>query len=265
MSDILDTILERKRDEVKALRKRYSLGDLEELASAAGPLRGFAASLDRKAESGCAVIAEIKRASPSKGLIREDFRPGWLAERYAEGGAAALSVLTDRDFFQGAPDYLIEARRACELPVLRKDFMIDVSQIIEARGMGADCVLLIAAALSAAQMNDLAAAARAQHMDVLVEIHNREELHEVESAGLGSDWLLGINNRNLRSFETSLDVTLGLLEAVPDGIQVVTESGLGTREDMARMLDAEVRRFLIGESLMRQPDPGKALAELIRL
>lgn len=262
-SDVLDVIIARKREEVAALRRRYTLADLEELTLAAAPLRGFAAALEARAAAGNGVIAEIKRASPSKGLIREDFDPAWLAGRYAEGGAAALSVLTDRDFFQGDNDYLRAARAACALPALRKDFMIDVAQIVEARAIDADCVLLIAAALSAAQMNELAAAARAQGLDVLVEIHDRAELDQVLAAKLAPGWLLGINNRNLRSFETSLDVTLDMLDALPAGLEVVTESGIATRDDVERMNAAGVRRFLIGESLMRKPDPGEALAQLI--
>lgn len=261
MSDILDTILAVKADEVRALRRRYTEQDLLELARGADPVRGFAAALERAAGEGAGVIAEIKRASPSKGLIREDFDPRWLAEQYAEGGAACLSVLTDQQFFQGAVAYLEQAREACELPVLRKDFMVAPAQVVEARAIGADCILLIAAALSAMQMRDLAQCAVEQQLDVLVEVHDDEELRLVLEAGLPEGWMLGINNRNLRTFETRLETTLDMLADVPAGTPVVTESGITGWEDMARMADAEVRRFLIGETLMRQPEPGPVLKE----
>lgn len=261
MSDVLDRILARKAEEVQALRRRYTEQDLLELAAGADPVRGFSAALTAKAEQGAGVIAEIKRASPSKGLIREDFEPAWLAEQYAQGGAACLSVLTDVDFFQGAIAYLERAREACELPVLRKDFMISNAQIIEARAIHADCVLLIAAALSATQMRDLAQCAVAQGLDVLVEVHNREELRTCLSAGLPEGWMLGVNNRNLRTFETRLDTTLELLDEVPAQTPVITESGITGQADMARMCEAGVRRFLIGETLMRQPEPGAELSQ----
>lgn len=264
MSDILEKILAVKRDEIAALRRQYSVDALEQRAAAADPARGFADALDAAAAgSGAGVIAEIKRASPSKGLIREDFDAAWLAKRYAAGGAACLSVLTDAQFFQGGIDYLQAARAACALPVLRKDFLIDAAQVIEARAIGADCILLIAAALSAVQMRELAAVAEGHALDVLVEIHDGAELDAVMRADLPGRWMLGINNRNLRTFETRLEATLELLPAIPDGVAVVTESGLHTRDDILRMQSAGVSRFLIGESLMRAEDPGERLAELI--
>lgn len=263
MSDILDRILAVKHQEIAALAERHSIGSLRSLAAAQSAPRGFASALKRKAESGAGVIAEIKRASPSKGLIREDFDPAWLAGEYAAGGAACLSVLTDSQFFQGSNEFLQQARAACELPVLRKDFLIDELQVFEARAIGADCILLIAAALSGPQMSALAACAALLGMDVLVEIHDREELHAVADAGVLDQCLLGINNRNLRTFETRLETTLDLLAELPAGTEVVTESGIATATDVRRMCEAGVRRFLVGESLMRQPSPGEALRTLI--
>lgn len=260
--DILEKILDSKRDEIAKLRRAYSENALRERAAEAGATRGFKAALARVAESGAAVIAEIKKASPSKGLIREDFDPAWIAGEYAEGGAACLSVLTDRNFFQGDNDYLQAARAACALPALRKDFMIAPLQIVEARAIGADAVLLIAAALSPTQMNELAACADELGLDVLVEVHNAEELDAVQQARLLPDALLGINNRNLRSFETKLETTLELLPQLPAGCEVVTESGIGDHDDLQRMLQAGVSRFLVGESLMRQASPGDALRRL---
>ncbi|MDZ4077430.1 indole-3-glycerol phosphate synthase TrpC [Hydrocarboniphaga sp.] len=261
--DILDTILARKREEIAALRERTTLAELQRRAAAQDAPRGFAGALQAKARTGAAVIAEIKRASPSKGLIRADFDAAWLAQEYEAGGAACLSVLTDRDFFQGGDEYLIAARAACSLPVIRKDFIIDEWQVVEARAIGADCILLIAAALSASRLRELHHCALEQELDVLVEIHDGAELDLVLSADLGSDYLLGINNRNLRSFETSLDTTLGLLARLPAATEVVTESGIGAPADVQRMLSAGVRRFLVGESLMRQPRPSEALRALI--
>ncbi|TXH06375.1 MAG: indole-3-glycerol phosphate synthase TrpC [Nevskiaceae bacterium] len=264
MSDILEKILAVKCDEIAALKRRASLAALREQALARGAARGFARALhDKVAAGGAGVIAEIKKASPSKGLIRADFEPAWIAREYEQGGAACLSVLTDRQFFQGHDDFLKAARAACALPVIRKDFLIDVHQVVEARAIGADCVLLIAAALSKAQLNELHGCARESGLDVLVEIHDRAELGQVLDAGLGRDWLLGINNRNLRTFETRLETTLDLLPLLPAGCEVVTESGIGAPADVARMRAAGVQRFLIGESLMRQPRPGAALAALI--
>jgi len=264
MSDILDRILEVKRDEIRALRNRYSLSALEELAGGADRPRGFAAALRRKAAAGAAaVIAEIKKASPSKGVIRADFKPAWIAGEYAAHGAACLSVLTDERFFQGHNDDLKAARAAVALPVIRKDFLIDPLQVIAARAIDADCVLLIAAALSGAQLRELYGVARDLGMDVLVEIHDATELEQVLEAGLAEPVLLGINNRNLRSFETRLETTLDLLPRLPPRYEVVTESGIATADDVRRMRDAGVQRFLIGESLMRQPSPGAALAALL--
>jgi indole-3-glycerol phosphate synthase len=210
------------------------------------------------------VIAEIKKASPSKGVIRADFDPPRLAEAYARGGAACLSVLTDGRFFQGHNDFLVAARAACALPVIRKDFLIDELTVLEARAIGADAVLLIAACLSPTQMNSLHACAREAGLDVLVEVHDAEELDAVARAGLKGGWLLGVNNRNLRSFETRLDTTLDLLPRAPAGVAVVTESGIATAADVQRLRGAGVDRFLIGESLMRAADPGEALRQLIR-
>jgi indole-3-glycerol phosphate synthase len=263
MSDILDTIIARKHEEIAQLRKTSPRAELLARAKAQAPTRGFAGALQDKARGGAAVIAEIKRASPSKGLIRADFDAAWLAREYAEGGAACLSVLTDRDFFQGGNEYLIAARKACGLPVIRKDFLVDELQLIEARAIGADCVLLIAAALSKTQLHELHACALELDLDVLVEIHDDAELDRVLAADLGEDFLLGINNRNLRTFETRLDTTLDLLPRLPAGTEVVTESGIGSAADVRRMLEAGVRRFLVGESLMRQPSPGAALKALI--
>ncbi|MGH8457111.1 MAG: indole-3-glycerol phosphate synthase TrpC [Stenotrophobium sp.] len=264
MSDILDKILSIKRDEITALKRHYSMMALRDLAASQGAPRGFARALRIKAAGGsAAVIAEIKKASPSKGLIRADFDPAWIAREFAQGGAACLSVLTDQQFFQGHNDYLQSARAACTLPVIRKDFLIDVHQIAEARAIGADCVLLIAAALSATQLNELHACAREFGLDVLVEIHDRPELEQVLGADLGCDWLLGINNRNLRTFETRLETTLELLPLLPADCEVVTESGIATAVDVQRMRASGVQRFLIGESLMRQASPGAALASLL--
>lgn len=264
-ADVLEKIVARKRVEIDLLTRRYTRSDLEALARAADAPRGFIRSLGSKVAGGHAgVIAEIKRASPSKGLIREDFDPAWIARQYAQGGAACLSVLTDEQFFQGHNAFLVQARAACALPVIRKDFLIDEHQIVEARAIGADCVLLIAACLAPAQLRDLYQCARAWGLDVLVEVHDAGELDRVLGANLGENWLLGVNNRNLRTFETRLETTLDLLARLPAGLDVVTESGIATAEDVARMRAAGVHRFLIGESLMRQERPGAALAELIR-
>ena len=263
MSDVLERILETKRGELRKLRRRYTENDLVELAAAADPVRGFAARLDTVAESGPAVIAEIKKASPSKGVIRADFDPPAIAADYAGGGAACLSVLTDRDYFQGDNDFLVQARAACALPALRKDFTIAPPQVIEARAIGADAVLLIAAALSTAQLRELHACAREFGLDVLVEVHDGEELGTVQSALDGREYLLGINNRSLRTFETSLDTTRELLADCPPGARVVSESGIHTAEDVRGLWDAGVQRFLVGEGLMRADSPGEALRALI--
>ncbi len=263
MSDILDKILAVKAEEIVRLGRRYSRSTLEALGREQGGTRGFIRALTAKVESGAAgVIAEIKKASPSKGLIRADFDPGWLAREYAAGGAACLSVLTDEQFFQGHNAFLMQARSSCMLPVIRKDFLIDALQIAEARAIGADCVLLIVAALAPAQLEALAHYAVSLGMDVLVEIHDRVELEAVLSAKL-PPILLGINNRNLRSFAVSLDTTLTLLADLPQGTEVVTESGISTIADVQQMRAAGVQRFLVGESLMRQDAPGAALRALI--
>ncbi len=260
MSNILDEILAVKAEQVKAARQLRSEADLLREAQARQDLRGFAAAIEDKIASGKpAVIAEIKKASPSKGVIREDFHPAQIAASYAAGGATCLSVLTDVKFFQGSHDYLRQARAACPLPVLRKDFMIDPYQVISARAMGADCILLIAAALETTRMQELEACAMELSLDVLVEVHNAQELEQTLTLKTN---LLGINNRNLKTFEVSLDTTLGLLDQIPTGKRVVTESGILLREDVKLMREHGVNAFLVGEAFMRAPDPGTALAEL---
>ena len=258
MSTILDTILARKREEVAARRERTSLFELKARAASAPPLRGFADAVAAKIAAGqAAVIAEVKKASPSKGVIRADFDPAAIARSYAAGGAACLSVLTDVDFFQGADEYLVAARDACALPVLRKDFIVDAYQLYEARVLGADCVLLIAAALDDAQLSEYAFIADELGMDVLVEVH---DLDELERALPIPARLLGINNRNLKTFEVSLQTTLELKVAVPADRVLVTESGILARADVALMRDNAIHAFLVGEAFMRQPDPGAALS-----
>ena len=260
MSDILDQIVAVKRDEISVARRHRDLASLRRDAEQLGGQRDFVAGLRNKIASGAAaVIAEVKKASPSKGVLREDFVPQAIAESYERHGAAALSVLTDMQFFQGSVAYLKQARAACALPVLRKDFMIDAYQVFEAREMGADCILLIAACLADAQMADLEAQAHALGMAVLVEVHDAAEL---ERALRLKTPLVGINNRNLRSFDVTLQTTLDLLTSVPADRVLVTESGILAREDVQRMRDAQVNGFLVGEAFMRAPDPGKALAEL---
>ena len=260
MSDILDRIVAVKRQEVPAARALLSEAALRELAATQTPPRGFAAALRAKVAAGLpAVIAEIKKASPSKGVIREHFVPAEIAASYACHGAACLSVLTDLQFFQGHADHLRQARAACPLPVLRKDFMIDPYQVLQARAMGADCILLIAACLSDAQMAELEACALALGLDVLVEVHDGTEL---DRALRLQTPLLGINNRNLRTFEVTLDTTLGLQARVPVDRLLVTESGITGRADVQRMRAAQVHAFLVGEAFMRADDPGLALAAL---
>ena len=260
MSDILQRIVAVKREELVAARAAYSEAALREAAAAQSVPRGFAAALRAKLAAGLpAVIAEIKKASPSKGVIREHFVPAEIAAGYARHGATCLSVLTDVGFFQGHADYLRQARAACALPVLRKDFMIDTYQVLEARAMGADCILLIAACLSDAQMAELEACAIEHGLDVLVEVHDGAEL---ERALALKTPLLGINNRNLRSFEVTLDTTLGLLSQVPADRLLVTESGIVNRGDVQRMRAAGVHAFLVGEAFMRADEPGEALAAL---
>ncbi len=262
--DILQRIVSVKHEEVAAARARRSLHSLREEAEnqrdAAFTPRGFAAALRAKVAAGLpAVIAEVKKASPSKGVLREHFVPAEIAASYAEHGAACLSVLTDERFFQGCEAYLREARAACALPVIRKDFIVEDYQLFEARVMGADAVLLIAACLDDAQMADLEATAHALGLDVLVEVHDGQEL---ERALKLKTPLLGINNRNLRTFDVTLDTTLGLLPRVPADRLLVTESGILSRADVQRMRAANVNAFLVGEAFMRQPSPGAALAEL---
>jgi indole-3-glycerol phosphate synthase len=264
MSDILNKILDVKKDEVAAAKKQRDFAslrrDVESDADLKRDLRGFEASLRAKIGAGQAgVIAEVKKASPSKGVLRADFRPAEIAKSYADHGAACLSVLTDRQFFQGAPEYLQQARAACALPVLRKDFMIDLYQVYEARAMGADCILLIVAALDHGLMAELEACALELGMSVLVEVHDGEEL----TAALRLKTpLLGINNRNLRTFEVSLNTTLGLLPRISPDKLVVTESGILAPDDVKRMRDADVHAFLVGEAFMRAPEPGVELSRL---
>ena len=260
MSDILDKIVAVKRDEISVARRKRDLLSLRRDAESLGGQRGFVAGLRDKIASGHAgVIAEIKKASPSKGVLRERFEPAAIAQTYAEHGAACLSVLTDVQFFQGSAAYLEQARAACALPVLRKDFMVDPYQLFEARAMGADCILLIAACLDDALMADLEAQADALGMAVLVEVHDDAELDRALRLRTP---LLGVNNRNLRTFEVSLQTTLDLLPRVPADRLLVTESGILGRTDVQRMRDAQVHAFLVGEAFMRAPDPGVALAGL---
>lgn len=260
MTDILEKILARKREEVAERRAVRTLADLAAHAASAPPTRGFAAVIERRIKAGDpAVIAEVKKASPSKGVIRADFQPADIARSYERGGATCLSVLTDRDFFQGADENLVAARANCSLPVLRKDFIIDPYQVYEARVLGADCVLLIVAALEDGPLAELAGLAMDLDMDVLLEVHDREELERAIQVPAP---LLGINNRSLRSFEVSLDNTLSLRDVVPGDRRLVTESGIHTRADVERMRAANVHAFLVGEAFMRQSDPGDALKEL---
>jgi indole-3-glycerol phosphate synthase len=259
-NDILQRILATKAEEVAAARAHMPLSALRERAAARDTPRGFAAALQRKvALGGPAVIAEIKKASPSRGVLRADFDPPAIARSYAAGGATCLSVLTDAQYFQGATAYLQQARAACALPVLRKDFIVDPYQVVEAAAMQADCILLIAAAMPLQQMIDLEAQARDLGLDVLVEVHDAAEL---EAALQLRTPLLGINNRNLRTFETRLDTTLDLLPRIPADRLVVTESGILAPDDVRRMRGAGVQAFLVGEAFMRAPDPGQALSTL---
>ncbi len=259
-SDILSRIVEVKREEIRAARVRRDATSLRRDAESLGGVRDFVGAMRAKIVAGqAAIIAEIKKASPSKGVLREHFVPAEIAESYARGGAACLSVLTDVQFFQGAVAYLEQARAACTLPVLRKDFMIDAYQVFEARAMGADCILLIAACLDDAQMADLEAQAHALGMAVLVEVHDGLEL---DRALRLKTPLVGINNRNLRTFEVTLETTLGLLKHLPADRLPVTESGVLARADVERMRAAEVQAFLVGEAFMRAADPGQALHAL---
>lgn len=263
--DVLHRILARKREEVAERALRVPLRELQARVADAPPTRGFAAAVDSAVAAGLpAVIAEIKKASPSQGVIRADFDPASIARSYAAAGATCLSVLTDADFFQGGDDCLRQARAACALPVLRKDFTIDAYQVAESRVLGADCILLIVAALEDRQLSELGAQALASGMDVLVEAHDAAELERalrLPATG-GRQPLLGINNRDLRSFAVSLDTTLDLRGTVPAGRTLVTESGIARPADVARMRAAGVHAFLVGEAFMRAPDPGLALRQL---
>ena len=260
MSDILNKILATKIIEVSEEKAKISLSEMKKLAENQPKPRDFIGAINAKVSAGnAAVIAEIKKASPSKGVIRENFNPAEIAKSYEQGGAACLSVLTDVAYFQGSVDYLKQARAACSLPVLRKDFMIDKYQVYEARAMGADCILLIAAAIDLANMLELESVAHALGMAVLVEVHNGEEL---DLALQLNTPLLGINNRNLRTFDVTLQTTLDLLPRIPKGKIVVTESGIFTNEDVKLMRDNNVHTFLVGEAFMRQPQPGVELAKV---
>ncbi|MDH5357438.1 MAG: indole-3-glycerol phosphate synthase TrpC [Gammaproteobacteria bacterium] len=258
--DILKKILHRKQEEITARSAKVSLQQMIQFAESADAPRGFVEAIEAKINAGhAAVIAEIKKASPSKGLLRENFIPADIAKSYAEHGAACLSVLTDKDFFQGDEDYLKQARAACSLPVIRKDFIIDPYQVYEARAIGADCILLIVSALNDEQLETLTNLALMLEMDVLVEVHNLEEL---ERALLLNLPLIGINNRNLSTFDTSLDTTLSLLARIPDNHTVITESGIHSPEDVALMREHHVNGFLVGEAFMRAEDPGAQLSAL---
>lgn len=255
--DILKKIISRKTEEIQFRTRKTSLAQLREKIDEASRVRGFVAAIRAKIDLNLpAVIAEIKKASPSKGIIRENFKPAEIARSYTKGGATCLSVLTDIDFFQGADEYLIEARQACSLPVIRKDFMIDPYQIYESRVLGADCILLIVSALEDVRMGELFGISRELGMDVLVEVHDEAELHRALAL---KPCLLGINNRNLRTFEVSLQTTFDLLPMIPDDVTLVTESGVFARDDVKQMRDHNVHAFLVGEAFMRQSDPGEQL------
>lgn len=256
----LDEICATKREEVAARKGLATIGDLDRAAQDAGPPRGFADALAAKAQNGFGLIAEIKKASPSKGLIRADFRPAEHALAYQSGGAACLSVLTDAPYFQGHEDFLMDARAACDLPVLRKDFMVDPWQVAEARAIGADAILIIVAALDDGAMAEIETAAIERGMDVLVEVHDEAEM---ERAGRLRSRLIGINNRDLKTFRTDLAVTERLAPLTPEGALLVGESGIGHHADCERLAATGVRCFLVGESLMRQPDLTEATRRLL--
>jgi len=261
--DILKKILDRKAEEIANRKQRTPVDVLKEIASGIENPRGFATALQSKAQSKKpAIIAEIKKASPSKGVIRENFKPIEIAQDYAMNGATCLSILTDKDFFQGSEAYLQMAREKCPLPILRKDFMIDPYQIHESRALGADCILLIVAALEDKQMHELADTATELGMDVLVETHNAEELTRALTLDTK---LIGVNNRNLRTFETSLQTTLDLKQAVPEDRLIITESGIHTQEDIQLMLDNDIYTFLVGEAFMRADYPGQKMRELFSM
>jgi indole-3-glycerol phosphate synthase len=264
VSDILNKIVQTKHEEVQRRRKKISLEAMRADAQSRVLTRDFEGALRQKiSQNQAAVIAEIKKASPSKGLLRENFIPADIAQSYAYGdgktSAACLSVLTDEVYFQGGTDYLKQARASCDLPVLRKDFMVDIYQIYESRAMGADCVLLIAACLDDAQMADFEAAAHSLHMSVLVEVHDAEEMQRALKLKTP---LLGVNNRNLRTFEVSLDTTLTLFKELPHGKLLISESGIATQQDVQRLRAAGIHAFLVGEAFMRADEPGEALAQL---
>jgi indole-3-glycerol phosphate synthase len=257
---ILDRILETKRAEIAAAKERVSRAEIERRARGAPAPRDFVGALKAKIAGGRpAVIAEVKRASPSKGLLRPQFDPAAIARSYEIGGAACMSVLTDKEYFQGAPEDLVAARGACSLPTLRKDFVVDPYQVYESRAFGADCILLIAACLSADAMSELEAHAHGLGMAVLVEVHDETELASTRALKTP---LVGVNNRNLKTFETRIETTLDLLPRIAGGRLVVTESGIGSPEDVARLRSAGVHAFLVGETFMRAPDPGSALRAL---
>lgn len=259
--DVLKKILARKAEEVAERQAKTPLSDLQERCKAMPAARGFVVALEQSIADGRpAVIAEVKKASPSKGLLRENFEPAEIARQYEDGGASCLSVLTDKDFFQGSETYLKRARAACRLPVLRKDFTVDPYQVYEARALGADCILLIVAALDDQTLSNLYQLATDLGLDVLVEVHDADELSRALKLDLK---LVGINNRNLRTFETRLETTLDLLPHIPEGVMVVSESGLLTPNDIGRMRAHNVNAFLIGEAFMRAPDPGRALKQLM--
>lgn len=262
MTDKLREICNTKREEVRARKALASLSALDERAREQTPPRGFRVALEEKAENGFALIAEIKKASPSKGLIRADFNPADHARAYEEGGAACLSVLTDAPYFQGHEDFLVAARRACSLPVLRKDFMVDPWQVAEARSIGADAILIIVAALNDGAMAEIESAALERGMDVLVEVHNEAEM---ERAARLKSRLIGVNNRDLKRFVTDIGVTERLAPLAPEGTLLVSESGIATHADLKRLAQCGARTFLVGESLMRQSDVAAATRELLGL
>ena len=258
--DILVKILNRKREEITERSAKVSIEQLRQQCQSADAVRGFIKSIENKiANKQSAVIAEIKKASPSKGLLRENFIPAEIAKSYADHGAACLSVLTDKDYFQGDEEYLKQARAACTLPVIRKDFIIDPYQVYEARAIDADCILLIVAALDDETLQSLFDLAHELGMDVLMEVHDKDEMRRALKTGAR---LIGINNRNLRNFDTSLDTTLSMLDMVNDSHTLVTESGIHTKDDVQLMRDNNVNAFLVGEAFMRADSPGEKLAEL---